>query len=194
MSDTPRTDAVIARDTGDSGLIAELAREARSMERELQSSARKLFDTVGDRNRIGVQLDLLRDELMRIRARIGETGLLGDHPELTSIAGYCERAQVDIAVLYTPIQERDRLDRELTTQKLECEALKARVKELEDWMNGLDEIQKNTSMRRQWMGSEVGWIPRGQAVYMGPEKPPTTCSRCSAVNAGIHTCQKESKP
>jgi hypothetical protein len=35
ISDTPRTDAVMARDTGDSGLIAELAREARSMEREL---------------------------------------------------------------------------------------------------------------------------------------------------------------
>ena len=38
ISDTPRTDAVIARDTGDSGLIAELAREARSMERELNAA------------------------------------------------------------------------------------------------------------------------------------------------------------
>jgi phage shock protein A len=38
MVDTPRTNAVIARDTGDSGLIAELASECSKMERELNAA------------------------------------------------------------------------------------------------------------------------------------------------------------
>jgi hypothetical protein len=59
ISDTPRTDAVIARDTGDSGLIAELAREARSMERELNAA-----------NAIIRQQQLLDEENLRLKDRI----------------------------------------------------------------------------------------------------------------------------
>jgi hypothetical protein len=59
ISDTPRTDAVISRDTGDSGLIAELAREARSMERELNAA-----------NAIIRQQQLLDEENLRLQDRI----------------------------------------------------------------------------------------------------------------------------
>jgi hypothetical protein len=50
VSDTPRTDAVIARDTGDSGLIAELAREARSIERKLNAANERIkrLEEAGD--------------------------------------------------------------------------------------------------------------------------------------------------
>lgn len=141
MSDTPRTDArvrmMIDNDISPEGLehfardlereLAETATEMQTLrtanaglvekvsetQAALDLSARQLLETVNDRNSIGVQLDLLRDELMRIRARIGETGLIGEHPQLSSIALYCERAQHDIAVRYTPIQERDRLEREV---------------------------------------------------------------------------------
>lgn len=95
--------------TANAGLVEKVS----ETQAALDLSARQLLETVNDRNSIGVQLDLLRDELVRIRARIGETGLIGEHPELSSIAGYCERAQNDIAVRYTPIQERDRLEREV---------------------------------------------------------------------------------
>jgi hypothetical protein len=50
IQDTPRTDAVIARDTGDSGLIAELAREARTIERELNAANERIkrLEEAGD--------------------------------------------------------------------------------------------------------------------------------------------------
>lgn len=96
---------------------AALVEKVAETQAALDLSARQLLETVNDRNSIGVQLDLLRDELMRIQARIAETGLIGEHPQLSSIAAYCERAQKDIAVQYTPIQERDRLGRELTEAK-----------------------------------------------------------------------------
>lgn len=99
--------------TANAGLVEKVA----ETQAALDLSARQLLETVNDRNSIGVQLDLLRDELMRIQARIAETGLIGEHPQLSSIAAYCERAQKDIEVQYTPIQERDRLGRELTEAK-----------------------------------------------------------------------------
>ena len=124
-----------------------LVEQAAATQVELDKSARILLETVNDRNRIGVQLDLLRDELLRIRARIAETGLIGEHPELGSIAGYCERAQKDIAVMYTPIQEREQISRELTACRNERAdlvdenaLLKERVKRLEAWGDRLEEL------------------------------------------------------
>ena len=42
ISDTPRTNSVIARDTGDSGLIAELASECSKMECELNAANQRI--------------------------------------------------------------------------------------------------------------------------------------------------------
>lgn len=84
-----------------------LERERDEIQNELNKCATQLVATINDRNFLGVQLDLIRDELLRISARIGETGLLNEHPGLRSIFDYCERAQKDISVNYTPIQERD---------------------------------------------------------------------------------------
>ena len=50
IGDTPRTDAVIARDTGDSGLITELASESRQLERELNAANARIkrLEEAGD--------------------------------------------------------------------------------------------------------------------------------------------------
>jgi hypothetical protein len=58
VSETPRTDAVIARDTGDSGLIAELAREARSMERELREAQERIRLLIAERDGARQQADM----------------------------------------------------------------------------------------------------------------------------------------
>ncbi len=133
---------------------AALLEEVERYKQELDMSAANLLQTVNDRNRIGVQLDLIRDELMRIRARIGETGLIPDHPELSSIAGYCERAQADIAVLCTPIQERDRLDRELLKTRNENAALVEEVERLQAWKDS-------------WVDIESKWDASAIAVMLG---------------------------
>lgn len=139
------------------GLVEKVA-ETQS---ELDKSARILLETVNDRNRIGTQLDLIRDELMRIRARIAETGLIREHPELSSIAGYCERAQADIAVLYTPIQECERVSRELTACRNgraelvdENALLMDRVKRLEEAGDAMR--KKSTPMIPAYIEGEDG--------------------------------------
>ena len=63
-------------------------------------------------NALGTQLDLVRDELLRIGSRIIESDLLSDL-RCREILDYCDRAQKDIAVNYTPIQEVERLQFEL---------------------------------------------------------------------------------
>lgn len=80
---------------------------------ELDMTATQLVKTLNERNALGTQLDLVRDELLRIQARILETGLLDEHPGLRAIFDYCQRAQKDIEVNYTPIMERDAAKKEL---------------------------------------------------------------------------------
>jgi len=111
---TPETDAASFPTTYNgrhievvSGKVArKLERERDEIQNELNKCATQLVSTINDRNFIGVQLDLIRDEMLRIAARIRESGF-EKHPNLSSILDYCERAQKDISVNYTPIQERD---------------------------------------------------------------------------------------
>lgn len=80
MSDTPRTDAVIAADTGDSGLIHELAQLARELERELTIAAqfKKLAESLSS---LAVDLkadrDLARAKLIEIIGCAEELGKTG---------------------------------------------------------------------------------------------------------------------
>ncbi len=113
-------------------------------------------------DKLGTQLDLVRDELMRIAARIRESKH-SDDPHLSSIQLYCKRAQRDIAVNYTPIQERDSFSRELIDAK-------ARLFELGSWARGLNIIAYNPKMRREWHQG-VGWLSPGQCAYVGNQKP-----------------------
>lgn len=139
---TPRTDAERA-----DSLVHKLedAEERISqLERELEE-ARKHTKTCQSCHSIGVQLDLIRDELKRIEARILESGLSED-PRLSNILEYCRRSQRDIATFYSVIGERDRL---------EAENLKLRIK-VEDQRAAL-EATKNESEDRnqQWAAKSI---------------------------------------
>jgi chromosome segregation ATPase len=102
------------------------------LQRSLDETATKLMHAVNDRNSLGNQIDLLRDEFMRIRARIGETGLAETHCELRSIADYCERAQQDIAICYSVIEHRDQLERKSTRLLIELSDANERIRRLEE--------------------------------------------------------------
>lgn len=106
-----------------------LERERDEAREQCDANAKQLLETVNDRNSLGTQIDLLRDELQRIAARIGESGL-GDNPYLSHISTYCQRAQKDIAVNYTPIEERDRACERLAVVSLQLEDCKAQRDEL----------------------------------------------------------------
>lgn len=102
-------------------------------------NAKQLLVAVNDRNSLGVQLDLLRDELKRIAARIGESGL-GDNPYLSHISDYCQRAQKDIAVRYTPIEERDRACERLAVVSLQLDDCKAQRDRLLQALKAVDGV------------------------------------------------------
>ena len=152
---TPETDAkqydLLHADTYTSW--QETLKHARNLERqrdELQEqcniNAKQLLDTVNDRNSLGVQLDLLRDEFRRIEARIGESGL-GDNPYLSHIADYCQRAQKDIAVRYTPIEERDRACERLAVVSLQLDDCKSQRDRL------LEALEESLALNINWADS-----------------------------------------
>lgn len=148
MSDTPRTDAELVNgyrfcDAPDANryIIANFARQLErelaaanelnaELQKHLNETATNLLQAVNDRNSLSNQIDLLRDEFMRIRARIFETGLEHEHCELRSIADYCERAQKDIAVRYSVIEHRDQLDRKATRLVNELSDANERIRRL----------------------------------------------------------------
>lgn len=132
----------------ESWVLTDFARKL-EMERDearehCDANAKQLLETVNDRNSLGTQLDLLRDEFQRIAARIGESGL-GDNPSLSSIADYCQRAQKDIAVRYTPIEERDRACERLTVVSLQLEDCKAQRDEL------LEALEESLALNENWV-------------------------------------------
>lgn len=109
-----------------------LERERDEIQNELNKCATQLVSTINDRNFIGVQLDLIRDEMLRIAARIRESGF-EKHPNLSSILDYCERAQKDISVNYTPIQERDAWKAKASQLELDRDAWKAKAERTCKW-------------------------------------------------------------
>ena len=127
----------------------EMGKWADKLERELEEarasldvSAANLLKTVVDRNRLGVQLDLIRDELKRIEARILESRF-NDDPHLSNILDYCRRSQSDIATSYSLIGERDRLEAENRKLKIALEdQLTAHKEALEKCKSVLTSIRR----------------------------------------------------
>lgn len=140
---TPRSDLEIAN-WDESPEVKALGELARQLEREL-GEARKHTKTCQSCHSIGVQLDMIRDELKRIEARILESEFSED-PRLSNILEYCRRSQRDIPTFYSVIGERDRL---------EAENLKLRIK-VEDQRAAL-EATKNESEDRnqQWAAKSI---------------------------------------
>ena len=100
-------------------------------------------------NQLGVQLDLIRDELRRIEARILESEFSED-PRLSNILEYCRRSQRDIPTFYSVIGERDRL---------EAENLKLRIT-VEDQSAAIEAMNKESEDRNQTWPNSTKPSPR----------------------------------
>lgn len=140
-----------------------LERQRDELQEQCNINAKQLLDTVNDRNSLGVQLDLLRDEFRRIEARIGESGL-GDNPYLSHIADYCQRAQKDIAVRYTPIEERDRACERLAVVSLQLDDCKSQRDRLLEALKALIDTPDYRNLSEFSQQELAAWAEARQAV------------------------------
>jgi len=60
-------------------------------------------------------------------------------------------------------------------RKLERElnAANERIKRLESWIESLEVLEQHSGIlpEREWFGSEIGYLRKGEAVYKGEAKP-----------------------
>jgi hypothetical protein len=60
-------------------------------------------------------------------------------------------------------------------RKLERElnAANERIKQLKSWIESLEVLEQHSGIlpERQWFGSEIGYLRKGEAVYKGEDKP-----------------------
>ena len=51
--------------------------------------------------------------------------------------------------------------------------LQARIKQLESWIESLEVLEQHSGIlpEREWFGSEIGYLRKGEAVYKGEAKP-----------------------
>lgn len=50
---------------------------------------------------------------------------------------------------------------------------KERIKQLESWIESLEVLEQHSGIlpEREWFGSEIGYLRKGEAVYKGEAKP-----------------------
>ena len=58
-------------------------------------------------------------------------------------------------------------------QKEQISLLKQRIKRLESWIESLEVLEQHSGIlaEREWFGSEIGYLRKGEAVYKGEAKP-----------------------
>jgi len=58
-------------------------------------------------------------------------------------------------------------------QKEQISLLKQRIKRLESWIESLEVLEQHSGIlpEREWFGSEIGYLRKGEAVYTGEAKP-----------------------
>ena len=51
--------------------------------------------------------------------------------------------------------------------------LQERIKQLESWIESLEVLEQHSGIlpEREWFGSEIGYLRKGEAVYKGEAKP-----------------------
>jgi hypothetical protein len=51
--------------------------------------------------------------------------------------------------------------------------LQERIKKLESWIDSLETLEQHSGIlpEREWFGSEIGYLRKGEAVYKGEAKP-----------------------
>ena len=57
-------------------------------------------------------------------------------------------------------------------QKEQISLLKQRIKRLESWIESLEVLEQHSGIlpEREWFGSEIGYLRKGEAVYKGEAK------------------------
>ena len=55
----------------------------------------------------------------------------------------------------------------------ELNAANERIKQLESWMESLETLEQHSGIlpEREWFGSEIGYLRKGEAFYKGEAKP-----------------------
>lgn len=55
----------------------------------------------------------------------------------------------------------------------ELNAANQRIKQLESWIESLEVLEQHSGIlpEREWFGSEIGYLRKGEAVYKGEAKP-----------------------
>ena len=58
-------------------------------------------------------------------------------------------------------------------QKEQISLLKQRIKRLESWIESLEVLEQHSGILpdREWFGSEIGYLRKGESVYKGEAKP-----------------------
>ena len=89
--------------------------------------------------------------------------------------------------VYDFIVEMKRIERELNAANAQIDRLtakvaqlyegaeeqKQRIKRLESWIESLEVLEQHSGIlpEREWFGSEIGYLRKGEAVYKGEAKP-----------------------
>ena len=70
------------------------------------------------------------------------------------------------ATMYDLAGEMKLIERELN-------AANERIKRLESWIESLEVLEQHSGIlpEREWFGSEIGYLRKGEAVYKGEAKP-----------------------
>jgi chromosome segregation ATPase len=150
--------------------------ERNDIQQAMDRQAKQLIETVNDRNRIGTKLDLMRDEIRRIVARIAETGLL-DNPKMRDVVSYCERAQKDIETVYDPIIARDIAEHRAEHFERDLTAARKRIKRLEE---AGEDLRKAVRMA---VGDDAAGWELGDGTQVGER-----------INAATAKWDEEAKP
>jgi hypothetical protein len=68
--------------------------------------------------------------------------------------------------MYDLAGEMKRVERELN-------AANERIKRLESWIESLEVLEQHSGIlpEREWFGSEIGYLKKGESVYKGEAKP-----------------------
>jgi cell shape-determining protein MreC len=67
----------------------------------------------------------------------------------------------------------DQIADERDKAQQENKLLKQRIKRLEEWIESLEVLEQHSGIlpEREWFGSEIGYLRKGEAVYKGEAKP-----------------------
>ena len=113
---------------------------------------------------------------------LGDTNKMVDTPRTNNQIGYDGSTMSAIRIDFCRKLERelnaanaqiDRLTAKVAQLYEGAEEQKQRIKRLESWIESLEVLEQHSGIlpEREWFGSEIGYLRKGEAVYKGEAKP-----------------------